>query len=71
MTLMPPFERMTSLTLDALLGQGKEDPNKFNQTWVTEVISPVISKVNTLELSPWLFAAMHQNTFADVETWIK
>lgn len=71
MTLMPPFERMTSLTLDALLGQGKEDPNKFNQTWVTEVISPVISKINTLELSPWLFAAMHQNTFADVETWIK
>jgi len=42
-----------------------------NQGWVTEVISPVLSKAMALELSPWLFAAMHQNRFVDLEKWIK
>ena len=71
LALQAPHERLTTLTLDALLGQTKEDPNKFNPSWVTEVISPVISKINTIELSPWLFAALHQNSFADVEAWIR
>lgn len=66
---LAPYDRMTSLSLDALLGT--KDDDSFNRTWVTEVISPVISKVNKLELSPWLFAAMHQNRFADVETWVR
>jgi len=30
----------------------------------------VLSKVMALELSPWLFAAMHQSTFVDLEKWI-
>ena len=43
---------------------------KWDQGWVTEVISPVLSKVMALELSPWLFAAMHQSTFVDLEKWV-
>ena len=43
---------------------------KWDQGWVTEVISPVLSKVMKIELSPWLFSAMHQNTFVDLEKWV-
>jgi hypothetical protein len=67
---LPPAERMGSLALDALLGQFGDDGRKWSQGWVTEVISPVLSKVMALELSPWLFAAMHQDTFVDLEKWI-
>lgn len=64
-----PEDRVGILALDALLGQFGESNNR-NQGWVTEVISPVLSKVMTLELSPWLFSAMHQRKFVDFEKWI-
>ena len=67
---LPPAERMGSLALDALLGQFGNEGRKWDQGWVTEVISPVLSKVMALELSPWLFAAMHQSTFVDLEKWV-
>jgi len=70
MAQLPPGERMGSLALDALLGQSGED-GKWSQGWVTEVISPVLSKVMALEMSPWLFSAMHQPTFVDMSAWVK
>lgn len=66
---LTPVERVGSLALDALLGQLNSE--RGNQTWVTEVISPVLSKVMGLELSPWLFASMHQKSFVDMEQWAK
>ncbi|MBI5962250.1 MAG: type IV secretory system conjugative DNA transfer family protein [Chloroflexi bacterium] len=67
---LPPAERISAIALDALLGQtGEED--KKSQSWITEVISPVLSKVMALELSPWLFSAMHQERFVDMNQWIK
>jgi len=69
MALLPPGERMGALALDALLGQTGEG-DKWSQGWVTEVISPVLSKVMALELSPWLFSAMHQERFVDLNQWI-
>lgn len=65
---LKPEDRIGVLALDALLGQFVEG-NK-NQRWVTEVISPVLSKVMALELSPWLFSAMHQRRFVNFESWI-
>ena len=70
MALLPPGERMGALALDALLGQTGEG-DKWSQGWVTEVISPVLSKVMALELSPWLFSAMHQDRFVDMNRWIE
>jgi hypothetical protein len=35
------------------------------------VVSPVLSKAMALELSPWLFAAMHQGRFVDLEKWVE
>jgi hypothetical protein len=70
MALLPPGERMGSLALDALLGQIGEEDRK-SQNWITEVISPVLSKVMALELSPWLFSAMHQDRFVDLNQWIE
>lgn len=70
MALLPPGERLGALALDALLGQIGEG-DKWSQGWVTEVISPVLSKVMALELSPWLFSAMHQNEFVDMNRWIE
>ncbi|HKJ39849.1 MAG TPA: type IV secretion system DNA-binding domain-containing protein [Anaerolineales bacterium] len=70
MALLPPGDRMGALALDALLGQ-TGDGDKWSQGWVTEVISPVLSKVMALELSPWLFSAMHQDSFVDLNQWIK
>lgn len=67
---LKPEDRFGVLALDALLGEFGGS-NGRNQGWVTEVISPVLSKVMALELSPWLFSAMHQPRFADVEGWIK
>ncbi|GER79177.1 MAG: hypothetical protein DPW21_00395 [Anaerolineae bacterium] len=69
MALLPPGDRMGALALDALLGQTGEDERK-NQSWITEVISPVLSKVMALELSPWLFSAMHQDRFVDMTKWV-
>lgn len=66
---LKPEDRIGILALDALLGQFGESNNK-NQGWVTEVISPVLSKVMALELSPWLFSAMHQRKFVDFNKWI-
>jgi len=45
--------------------------DKWSQGWVTEAISPVLSKVMALELSPWLFSAMHQERFVDLDQWIE
>jgi hypothetical protein len=70
MAQLPPGERMGSLALDALLGQSGEE-GKWSQRWVTEVISPVLSKVMALEMSPWLFSAMHQPTFVDMSAWAR
>ena len=70
MALLPPGERMGAIALDALLGQ-TGDGDKWSQGWVTEVISPVLSKVMALELSPWLFSAMHQDRFVDLHQWIE
>ena len=66
---LPPVERMNALALDALLGQFSQGYGRWDQGWVTEVISPVLSKVMALELSPWLFAAMHQERFVELERW--
>ncbi len=64
-------DRLGVLALDALLGQfGTEDNNK-GQGWITEVVSPILSKVMALELSPWLFSALHQDSFVDMEQWVK
>ena len=72
MAYLSPVDRMGTLALDALLGQMKTNySGGSNQGWVTEVISPVLSKAMALELSPWLFAAMHQSRFVDLEKWIK
>lgn len=56
---------------DAPLGQLAGKYGNCSQGWVTEVVSPIMSKARALELSPWLFAAMHQNRFVDMERWIK
>ena len=66
---LEPVERVGSLALDALLGQLNNQ--RGNQIWVTEVISLVLSKIMGLELSPWLFASMHQKRFVDMEQWAK
>lgn len=71
--LLPPVDRMGALALDALLGQTiKEDGGgRWDQSWATEVVSPILSKAMALELSPWLFAAMHQNSFVDMQKWVE
>jgi hypothetical protein len=69
MGFLSPADRLGILALDALLGQYSEDGGR-NQNWVTEVVSPILSKVMALELSPWLFSAMHQESFVDLQRWI-
>jgi hypothetical protein len=71
MAYLSPVERMGALALDALLGQLAGKYGNSNQGWITEVVSPIMSKAMALELSPWLFAAMHQNRFVDLDGWIK
>ena len=71
MAELEPAERVGSIALDALLGQVGGNGGNWAQGWVTEVVSPILSKVMALELSPWLFAAMHQNRFVDMENWVK
>jgi hypothetical protein len=68
---LDPVDRLGSLALDALLGQLSKDAGGWSQKWATEVVSPVLSKAMALELSPWLFAAMHQNRFVDLEKWVR
>ena len=68
---LSPAERLGSLALDALLGQTSTEPDSWSQKWATEVVSPVLSKAMALELSPWLFAAMHQPRFVDMEQWVQ
>jgi hypothetical protein len=70
MGFLAPADRLGTLALDALLGQFGGEGGK-NQGWITEVVSPILSKVMALELSPWLFAAMHQGSFVDLERWVK
>ncbi|NPV86287.1 MAG: TraM recognition domain-containing protein [Anaerolineae bacterium] len=71
MAKLEPVERMGVLALDALLGQFAGDHGRWDQGWVTEVVSPIISKAMAVELSPWLFAALHQDSFVDIERWIR
>jgi hypothetical protein len=71
--LLSPVDRIGALALDALLGQtAKEDGSGYrnNPSWITEVVSPILSKAMALELSPWLFAAMHQDSFVDMRRWV-
>lgn len=69
---LPATDRVGALALDALLGQFGEEgaTNSKSQGWITEVISPVLSKVMALELSPWLFSALHQEKYVDLGKWI-
>lgn len=71
MAYLSPVDRIGTLALDALLGQMSQTYGNWNQGWVTEVVSPILSKAMALELSPWLFAAMHQNRFVDLEKWVQ
>ncbi|MEI7848912.1 MAG: type IV secretory system conjugative DNA transfer family protein [Chloroflexota bacterium] len=71
MAELEPAERVGTIALDALLGQVGGNGGNWAQGWITEVVSPILSKVMALELSPWLFAAMHQNRFADMEYWVR
>jgi hypothetical protein len=71
MAYLDPVDRLGSLALDALLGQLSKEPGGWSQKWATEVVSPVLSKAMALELSPWLFAAMHQDRFVDLEKWVR
>ena len=67
---LSPEARMGAFALDALLGQLAEKYSSWQQGWLTEVISPILSKVMALELSPWLFRALHMPAFADLEGWV-
>ncbi len=71
MAELDPAERVGTIALDALLGQVGGNGGNWNQGWITEVVSPILSKVMALELSPWLFSAMHQNRFVDMESWVR
>ncbi|MGD9091558.1 MAG: type IV secretory system conjugative DNA transfer family protein [Anaerolineales bacterium] len=71
MAYLDPVDRIGILALDALLGQLSKESGGWSQKWATEVISPVLSKAMALELSPWLFAAMHQDRFVDLEKWVR
>jgi len=67
MQYLRPDERINILALNALLGQADGGGNR---SWLTEVISPVISKLMALEMSPWLFDAMHRDRFVDMAQWV-
>jgi hypothetical protein len=71
LSYLTPVERMGTLALDALLGQLSQEHGRWDTGWVTEVISPVLSKTMALDLAPWLFAAMHQDKFVDMRQWIQ
>jgi hypothetical protein len=68
---LAPEDRMGGLALDALLGQHNNDGrNTRSQAWMTEIISPVLSKVMALQLSKWLFRSLHMPAFVDMEKWV-
>lgn len=70
-TYVSPHERIGGLALDMLLGQlDSATSSKAQQSWVTEVISPIVSKTMTFELAPWLNGSLHQSSFIDVNKWI-
>ena len=71
MAYLDPVDRLGALALEALLGQLDGESGNWSQRWATEVVSPVLSKAMALELSPWLFAAMHQDRFVDLEQWVQ
>ena len=71
MRLLAEGERLGAAALDALLGQHGERPGARNHQWVTEVVSPILSKLMSLELSPWLFAALHQDRFVNLDRWVR
>ena len=68
MQYLRPDERVNTLALTALLGQMEGNGSK---SWLTEVISPVISKLMAMEMSPWLFDALHRDRFVDMQKWIR
>lgn len=68
---LPPASRMGSLALRALLGDYSGARGAWQQSWITEVLSPIISKLMALEFAPWLFHAMHQPDFVDLEQAIE
>lgn len=69
--MLPVEVRMAAVGLDALLGQLAERYGSWQQGWMTEVISPILSKVMGMGLSPWLFRALHQQRFVDLEEWVR
>jgi len=69
--LLPESGRLGAAALDALLGQNEDRPGPRNHQWVTEIVSPILSKLMALELSPWLFAALHADGFVDLEGWVR
>ena len=69
--LLPEGSRLGAAALDALLGQNEDRSGPRNHQWVTEVVSPILSKLMSLELSPWLFSALHANGFVDLESWVR
>jgi hypothetical protein len=71
LALLPEGSRLGAAALDALLGQNEDRPGPRNHQWVTEIVSPILSKLMSLELSPWLFAALHANGFVDLEGWVR
>ncbi|HUF37834.1 MAG TPA: TraM recognition domain-containing protein [Anaerolineales bacterium] len=68
---LPEGSRLGAAALDALLGQNEDRVGARNHQWITEVVSPILSKLMSLELSPWLFAALHQAGFVDLEGWVR
>jgi hypothetical protein len=71
MQYLSPADRIESLALDALLGQFGNEKRGWAQGWVTEVISPVLSKVMATNLENWVSSALHQGSFVDMEGWIR
>ena len=69
MQYLRPDERVGTLALNALLGQ--MGGGGASRSWLTEVISPVISKLMAMEMSPWLFDALHRDSFVDMTRWIE
>ena len=69
-SLLAPEHHAGAEALEALLGHDSSG-GRPNRQWVTEVVSPIVSKLMALELAPWLYAALHQDGFVDMEGWIK
>ncbi|WP_376792735.1 hypothetical protein [Thermoflexus sp.] len=68
---IPQEAQMLSLLLDLLFDQIAVRNGSWSQRWLTEVISPISARVAQIHASSWLFQALHQQRFADVERWIR